>query len=45
MCYAVQMQAQLDALECGKRFIAPAWKDWGDIEDGGPAKASRVLLT
>jgi hypothetical protein len=37
-------QARLDALESGKRFISPPWKDWGDVEEGGPVKASRTLL-
>jgi hypothetical protein len=33
----------LDTLDCHKRFINPSWKDWGDVEDGGIPKPSRVL--
>jgi hypothetical protein len=37
------LQALLDELDQHKRFISPAWKDWGDVEDGGIPKPSRVL--
>lgn len=37
------LQALLDTLDQHKRFINPAWKDWGDVEDGGIPKPSRVL--
>ncbi len=40
-CFA--MQELLDTLDCHKRFINPSWKDWGDVEDGGILKPSRVL--
>jgi alcohol dehydrogenase (NADP+) len=36
-------KAALDALECGRRFIECSWHEWGDAEDGGVAKPSRVL--
>jgi hypothetical protein len=36
-------QELLDTLDQHKRFIDPAWKDWGDVEDGGIPKPSRVL--
>lgn len=36
-------KALLDGLDQHKRFITPAWKDWGDVEDGGILKPSRVL--
>lgn len=38
-----QQKAKLDALDCGKRYIDYAWKDWGNPEEGGAAKASVVL--
>jgi hypothetical protein len=37
------MQVDLDTLDQHKRFINPAWKDWGDVEDGGVPKPTRVL--
>jgi hypothetical protein len=43
VCYAVPPQELLDTLDQHKRFIDPAWKDWGDVEDGGIPKPSRVL--
>lgn len=42
-CCVVWPQELLDTLDCHKRFINPAWKDWGDVEDGGILKPSRVL--
>jgi diketogulonate reductase-like aldo/keto reductase len=36
-------KAALDALDCGKRFIDYPWKNWGDVEEGGAPKPSRVL--
>ncbi|KAL6754996.1 NADP-dependent oxidoreductase domain-containing protein [Haematococcus lacustris] len=38
-----QQEAMLDALECGKRFCSPPWKDWGNPEEGGPSKMSNLL--
>eukprot|EP00775_Hariotina_reticulata_P007634 gene7634-7836_t len=38
-----QQKVLLDTLDCGKRFIDHPWKDWGDVEEGGVAKPSRVL--
>lgn len=37
-------KAALDALDCGKRFIDYTWKNWGDVEEGGVPKPSRVLV-
>jgi hypothetical protein len=34
------LQAALDALDCGKRYIDYAWKDWGNPEEGGAGKPS-----
>ena len=36
-------QAKLDALDCGKRFVSPAWHTWDDPEEGGAHKPSVVL--
>ncbi len=36
-------QNALDELDCGLRFIAPTWKDWGNPEEGGVTKPSLVL--
>lgn len=38
-----EQKATLDALDAGKRFIDYDWKDWGDVEEGGVPKPSRVL--
>ena len=38
-------QARIDKLDEGKRFVDPEWHDWGDPEEGGAAKASRVILS
>ncbi|GFH16935.1 aldo_ket_red domain-containing protein [Haematococcus lacustris] len=38
-----QQKAMLDALECGKRFCSPPFKDWGNPEEGGPTKMSNLL--
>jgi hypothetical protein len=45
MLLAFAVQVLLDTLECGKRFIDFPWKNWGDVEDGGVAKPSRILAT
>ena len=37
------MQAKLDTLDCASRKVSPKWHDWGDVEEGGAAKPSRVL--
>jgi diketogulonate reductase-like aldo/keto reductase len=37
-------KAALDALDCGRRFIAALpGHEWGDAEEGGVAKPSLVL--
>ena len=36
-------QARIDKLDEGRRFVSPDWHDWGDPEEGGAAKASRVI--
>lgn len=33
----------LDTLDEGKRVNDFPWKNWGDVEEGGVAKPSRVL--
>lgn len=38
-----RLQAKLDAIDCGKRFVDNAWHTWEDAEEGGAAKPSRVL--
>eukprot|EP00877_Chromochloris_zofingiensis_P000424 jgi/Chrzof1/10382/Cz04g39250.t1 len=38
-----QQKAALDALDCNKRFIDYPWKVWGNPEEGGAAKPSKVL--
>jgi len=38
-----EQKAVLDALDCGLRTISPAWHDWGNIEDGGVLKPTRVI--
>jgi hypothetical protein len=40
---AMNMQAQLDGLDLGKRMVDPEWHDWGPPEEGGAAKPSLVL--
>ena len=37
------MQALLDGLDCGKRFIDFKWKQWGSAEEGGVTKPSTVV--
>ena len=37
------MQSKLDQMDCGKRFVCPAWHTWDDAEEGGAVKPSRVL--
>lgn len=38
-------KARLDAMDKGKRFIDfPSWKVWGDVEEGGITKPSKVVL-
>ena len=39
------VQARIDKLDEGKRFVDPEWHSWGDPEEGGAAKASRVILS
>lgn len=43
LCLALILQAALDALDCNKRFIDYPWKVWGNPEEGGAAKPSKVL--
>jgi hypothetical protein len=33
----------LDTLDQHKRVVNPAWKYWGNVEDGGVPKPTRVL--
>lgn len=37
-------KAALDALDEGRRFVAPEWHRWEDEEEGGATKPSKVLL-
>ena len=37
------MQAKLDTLDSGFRTVDPDWHDWGDVEEGGASKHSKVL--
>lgn len=37
------LQAALDTLDAGIRFVDYFWHNWGDVEQGGPTKPSRVL--
>lgn len=37
------LQVLLDTLDAGKRIVDFPWKDWGDVEEGGVPKPSRVL--
>ena len=37
------VQALLDGLDCGKRFIDFKWKQWGSAEEGGVTKPSTVV--
>jgi len=36
-------KAKLDTLDRGYRIISPEWHDYGNVEDGGAAKPSKVL--
>lgn len=33
----------LDTLESNTRFVCPAWHEWGNPEEGGVIKPSRVI--
>lgn len=37
-------KAALDALDEGRRFVSMEWHSWGDEEEGGAVKPSKVLL-
>jgi len=37
------VQARIDMLDEGRRFVDPDFHDWGDPEEGGAGKASRVI--
>lgn len=39
----VPSQAALDSLDAGIRLVDYKGKDWGDVEDGGAAKPSRLI--
>lgn len=45
LCLAARLVVQvlLDTLDEGKRVNDFPWKNWGDVEEGGVAKPSRVL--
>eukprot|EP00878_Enallax_costatus_P042491 GHUV01049870.1.p1 GENE.GHUV01049870.1~~GHUV01049870.1.p1 ORF type:complete len:360 (+),score=108.37 GHUV01049870.1:232-1311(+) len=38
-----QQKVLLDTLDAGKRIVDFPWKNWGDVEEGGVPKPSRVL--
>eukprot|EP00879_Flechtneria_rotunda_P030345 GHRR01032968.1.p1 GENE.GHRR01032968.1~~GHRR01032968.1.p1 ORF type:complete len:299 (+),score=105.12 GHRR01032968.1:711-1607(+) len=38
-----QQKVLLDTLDINKRFVNPPWANWGDVEEGGVAKPSKVL--
>jgi len=40
---ALFVQAKLDTLDSGIRKVQAEWHDWGDIEEGGASKPSKVL--
>ena len=37
------LQAKLDTLDRGQRFVNASWHEWGNVEEGGAAKPSKVL--
>ena len=37
------LQAKLDTLDMGYRTVTADWHDWGDVEEGGASKRSKVL--
>lgn len=37
------VQAKLDTLDEGARKVSPKWHDWGNVEEGGASKPSKVL--
>ena len=40
---ALFLQAKLDALDCGRRFVDCDWHQWEDPEEGGAPKPSLLL--
>ena len=38
------VQAKLDTLDKGLRIVDCDWHDWGDVEEGGASKPSKVLV-
>ena len=42
-CTARTVQARIDMLDEGRRFVDPDFHDWGDPEEGGAGKATRVI--
>ena len=37
------LQAKLDALDCGRRFVDCDWHEWEDPAEGGAPKPSLLL--
>ncbi len=37
------VQAKLDTLDSGIRKVNAEWHDWGNVEEGGASKPSKVL--